>query len=215
MHHDQATLDFYAREAAVYTAKGKDKASLWLHAFANRLPKGARVLELGCGGGRDAQALLNLGFDIVATDGCHAMARQAAERLGRPVAVMRYDDLRDVERYDAVWANASLLHIPRAALEAILARVFAALKPGGLHFASYKAGTAEGRDSLGRYFNYPDRESLTRAYSRSAAWELLAISEQTGDGYEGEQWPWLAITARRPQARQAAVPPTRQPTTGT
>lgn len=198
--HDQPTLDFYAREAEDYVGTGKDTASRWLHAFASRLPSGARILELGCGGGRDAQALLNLGFDVTATDGSPAMARLAAERLGRPVAVMRFDDLRDIERYDAVWANASLLHVPRAALSDVLAKVFGALKPGGLHFASYKAGSAPGRDGLGRYFNYPDRQALTDAYARAAAWNILSVTDHVGGGYEGSDWPWLAIIAQRPPA---------------
>ena len=68
------------------------------------------------------------------------MAAKAEARLGRPVKVMRFDELSEVETYDAVWANASLLHVPRGALGDVLALVFAALKPNGLHFASYKAG---------------------------------------------------------------------------
>ncbi len=203
--HDQATFDFYAREASAYVGTGQDTASRWLHGFAQLLPKGASILELGCGGGRDAEALLKLGFDVHPTDGSPQMADLARTRLGRPVKVMRFDELDEAGRYDAVWANASLLHVPRPALADVLARVFAALKPGGLHFASYKAGTAAGRDGLGRYFNYPDRDLLTQAYTRSAPWTILEISDHVAGGYEGAQWPWLAVTARRPHAPQATI----------
>ena len=195
---DPATLAFYAREAAVYVASGEEDSSRWLAAFMAALPAGARVLELGCGGGRDAAALLANGFDVRATDATPAMAAKAAERLGREVAVMRFDELCDVEAFDAVWANASLLHVPRPALPDVLARIFRALKPGGLHFASYKGGGTPGRDRLGRYFNYFDCASLVEAYAASARWDIASIAELSGGGYDGVQGPWLALSARRP-----------------
>ena len=196
--HDPATLDFYDREAPDYVASGKGGVSRWLDGFMQALPAGARILELGCGGGRDAQAMLARGFDVDPTDGTPAMAAKAAARLGRPVRVMRFDELSDAGAYDAVWANASLLHVPRDALPGVLARVFRTLRPGGLHFASYKAGGVAGRDRLGRYFNHPDRRTLLDAYARSARWDVASAVDYVGGGYEGGQGPWIAITARRP-----------------
>jgi SAM-dependent methyltransferase len=197
--HDQATLDFYADHADTYVSTGKDTAGQWLGAFARLVPAGGRILDLGCGGGRDAAMLLDLGFDVDAADGSPAMASKAAERLGRAVKVMRFDELSDTNMYDAVWANASLLHVPRAALPDVLARVFRALKPGGYHFASYKAGSAPGRDGLGRFFNYLCRDSLSQAYPCSAPWHVISLTDHLGGGYEGALWPWLAITAQRPR----------------
>ena len=118
--------------------KSKAGASRWLADFMKALPTGAHILELGCGSGRDAEALLAHGFDVDASDGTPAMAAEAEQRLGRPVCIMRFDELSAVDAYDGIWANASLLHVPRAALSKILALVLRALKPGGLHFASYK-----------------------------------------------------------------------------
>lgn len=198
MARDQATLDFYEKEAPVYVASGKGGVSARLDDFARALPDGARILELGCGGGRDAEALLARGFDVDATDGTPAMAAKAAERLGRPVRVMRFDELSDVSTYDGVWANASLLHVPRAALGGVLALIFAALKPGGRFFANYKAGGTAGRDRLGRYYNYPDRDALVEAYAQSGRWDMLSVTEYIGGGYDGARGPWIAVTAQRP-----------------
>jgi hypothetical protein len=85
-----------------------------------------------------------------------------------------------------------------SSLPQILALVFKALKPGGLHFASYKGGGAEGRDRYGRYFNYLSREDVTEAYRRSGPWEVVSVTEYLGGGYDGQQGPWVAVTLRRP-----------------
>lgn len=78
--------------------------------------------------------------------------------------------------YDAVWASACLLHVPRRGLPAVLARIRRALKSGGLHFASYKATGQEGRDGLGRLFNQLTAGALTEAYAASGAWEMVRSS---------------------------------------
>ena len=84
--YDERTLRFYADEAPVYTASGKGGVNRHLHAFLDKLAPGARILELGCGGGRDSAAMLERGFDIDPTDGVPQMARKAEARIGRPFA---------------------------------------------------------------------------------------------------------------------------------
>lgn len=204
--YDPATLDFYADEAPVYAASGPGGASARLHGFLDRLTPGARILELGCGGGRDAAAMLAAGFDVDATDGSPALAAEAEARIGRPVRVMRFDELDVAAGYDAVWAHASLLHVPFDALPGVLARVHRALRPSGWHFASFKAaggyfGEAEngsgGPDSLGRYFNYPGRDALLDAYRAAGEWLMLETEEHLGGGYDRVAGPWIALTARR------------------
>jgi SAM-dependent methyltransferase len=195
---DQATLTFYGHEAPAYVAKSKAGASRWLADFMQALPVGARILDLGCGSGRDAEALLAHGFHVDATDGAPAIAAEAKQRLGRPVRIMRFDELSAVDSYDGIWANASLLHVPRPALTVILALVLRALKPGGLHFASYKGGMSAGRDGSGRYYNYLDLDAAKHFYSGSGRWERLLATDYLSSGYEGDQEEWIAITARKP-----------------
>lgn len=204
--YDAATLRFYADQAKAYAANARRGASQRLDAFLECLAPGARVLELGCGDGRDSEAMLARGFDVDPTDGTEAMARQAEVRLGRAVRVMRFDELEVTEAYDGVWANASLLHTPRSALAGVLFRIFRALKPGGLHVATFKAGRAEGRDGLGRYFNYLSTAELEAAYRGSADWEILSIQDYVGGDYEGGRRPWVAVTARRPRIESFSAP---------
>jgi SAM-dependent methyltransferase len=195
---DEETLRFYMREAATYATSGKKGPHSRLAAFMQALPEGAHVLELGCGSGRDAEAMVACGLDVDPTDGTPAMAAEAENRLRRRVRILRFDQLADIGRYDGIWANASLLHVPRDGLDAILARVFRALKPGGLHAATFKSGDNRGgRDSFGRYYNYPDRAGLTDAYSRAGPWASVSLAQYEGGGYDGVKTPWLSVTARR------------------
>lgn len=193
---DPATLAFYDAEARAYAARYGNHVRPELAAFLVRLPSGARVLELGCGGGQDAAAMLAAGFDVDATDGSPALAAEAERRLGRAVRVMRFGELAADAAYDGVWAAACLLHVPRAGLPGILARIHRALRPGGLHFASYKATGREGRDRFGRLYNQLGANALRDAYARAGAWEFVAIEERAGTGYDGEETPWVAITVR-------------------
>lgn len=195
--HDPGTLSFYDREAEAYAARRPAGRHERLDAFLAALGPGAAILELGCGGGQDAEAMLAAGFDVTPTDGSPGLAAQAERRLGRPVRVMLFEDLDEAERYDGVWANACLLHVPQAALPAALGRVWRALKPGGRLFASFKAGQGGDRDALGRYYNFPSRPGLEAAFRGAADWADLIIEEGEGGGYDGVARTWLLCTAVR------------------
>lgn len=198
--HDEATLKFYNDFAPTYVASGKGGVSRHLTAFLEAVPSGSRILELGCGGGRDAQAMIAAGHQVDPTDGSPSIARKAQKLLQLPVRILRFGELDAHEEYDAVWASASLLHVPRRELPGILSKVRFALKPGGLHHATYKAGGREGRDSHGRYFNYLSRRELVEIYERSGQWDIISVSEYMGGGCDkGVQVPWLAIMTKRPE----------------
>ena len=198
--YDRDTLTFYETSQVTYRARGKGGVSRHLDAFLYLLPKGARILELGCGGGNDAAEMIARGFDVDPTDGSPAIAALASERLGRPVRVMRFDELVSDQVYDAVWASAALLHVPREILPNILNRVQSALTPGGLHHASFKAMGSEGRDSDGRYFNHLNEADLRAVYQACASpWDIIETTTYEGGGYpDGGRGPWASILARRP-----------------
>ncbi len=198
MAHDPATLEFYAREAAAYGARsdgiGVSKA---LTAFLALIPKGGTVLDLGCGTGRDTQAILDAGFEVTAMDGSAEMAAEAEKRTGHPVSVMLFEDLDFDCCFDGVWASASLLHVPRAGLPDVLRRVHAALKPGGWLEAGFKSGGTEGRDSLGRYYNYMNPEELEPMLRAAGSWSSLTLKTGRGKGYDGTETGWVEVIARK------------------
>jgi SAM-dependent methyltransferase len=195
---DGATLDFYER-------RGREWAEALPHAgqspeldpFLDRLPAGSRILELGCGDGRDAERMIARGFDAHPSDGSPHMARLASERLGIEVPVLRFAELEAVEAFDAVWCQATLLHLPEADLPLALARIHRALHPGGWHWASFKGGEGGARDSLGRFFSYLPAERLEAAYRSAAEWAELEISTHDGFSFGHVPTPWHHVLARR------------------
>ncbi|MEK1931696.1 MAG: class I SAM-dependent methyltransferase [Pararhizobium sp.] len=193
---DAETLNFYASEAEAYSGRSRSIQNERLDRFLKALPAGAKILELGCGGGQDSQVMLARGFDVTSTDGSPEMAQQAERLLGRPVTVLAFDRLEEDGIYDGVWANACLLHIPRRELAAVLSRIHRALNIGGVFYASFKAGSAEGRDRFQRYYNYPSRDWLTAQYA-PLGWTSMEIDENIGGGYDGENTEWLHVTTVR------------------
>lgn len=193
---DDETLRFYAKNATTYVQHERRIGS-HLAGFVNALPAGACVLELGSGGGEDAAFMLAQGIDIHPTDASPELAAEASRHIGRPVRVMRFDELDAEAQFDGVWASASLLHAPDAELAGNLSQIFRALKPGGLFVASFKAGNGEGRDQFGRYYNYASAPNLLARYRTAAAWSELELTEEDGSGYDALPTRWLWVTARR------------------
>lgn len=193
---DPATLAFYEREAPRYTGSFGRQPSRHLDAFLDRLATGARVLELGCGGGRDSGRITERGFDLEATDGSAAMVAKTCERFGIAARRMRFDELKAVATYEAVWAHACLIHVARADFAHVLAAIHRALRPGGWHFANFKLGDGEGRDPLGRLHNFPSAEWLESAY-RAAGFAIVDRETYRGEGADGVVRDWHALTLRR------------------
>lgn len=195
--HDEATLAFYDREAGAYAAR-KDQAGPHLAAFLEKLEPGAKILELGCGGGQDAAAMIAAGFDVTPTDGSAGLAQEAEKRLGRPVRVMKFAELDETQTYDAVWANACLLHVPEEGLPDVLGRIHRALRPGGRFYAGFKAGDGGARDSLGRYYNFPDEARLRAAYAAAGPWAQIELRHGQGGGFDGVMREWLHVEVAKP-----------------
>ena len=198
---DPETIAWYQAQAPRHVYSSAIGPSRHLDAFLDRLTSGARILELGCGSGRDALHLAERGFAVDATDGTPAMVRKARERTGLDVREMRFDQLDSDNAYDAVWAHACLLHVRRIDLPDILSRIATALRPGGWHYASFKLSgpenPVEGRDRRGRLHNFPDAGWVESIY-READFLIEEALAFRGDGADGVVRDWLAITVRKP-----------------
>jgi SAM-dependent methyltransferase len=193
---DRETLKFYADNAAAYV-RHATAATPQLATFLAHLPPGGTVLELGTGNGRDAAAMLASGFAVTPSDASPELAAKAEARLGIPVRIMAFDELDETAAYDGVWACACLLHAPRHELTDDFARIYRALRPDGHFTASFKAGGGEGRDALGRYYNYPGAGALRAHMTDAADWATIDITENDGSGYDNRPTRWLWLHARK------------------
>jgi SAM-dependent methyltransferase len=194
---DEETLQFYRGNAEAYAGREITSRQAQLTAFLTRLPPGACILELGCGAGGDTAEMLAHGYDVRPTDGSPEMAAVASKRLGRTVEALLFHELNEVAAYDAVWANACLLHVPRFELADVLARIWRALKPEGYFFASYKAGDGDGRDTLNRYYNYPSQDWLRATYADAGNWDSVSIESGEVKGFDDKMASMLFVVARK------------------
>ena len=180
---------FFARSAHVKDLPQRQR-------FLSHVPHGGRVLEAGCGSGRDALAFAKDGYQVTAFDGSATMVGLARAHTGLDVMHLTFAEMAWDRAFDGVWACASLLHVPAAELPGAMDRVRRALKPGGVAFVSFKLGADE-RFANGRWFTDLEPESLGDLLA-AAEFEVLE-TEISGDlrtDRQGERW--ASTIARRP-----------------
>lgn len=119
--------------------------------FLKHIPPRGRILDFGCGSGRDAKYFHDRGFEVDAVDGSEELCKLACEYTGLNVKQMLFSELAAVEEYDGIWACASILHLSSSELRDVFLKMIKALKNGGIIYASFKYGEYEGIRN-GRYF---------------------------------------------------------------
>lgn len=154
------TLEYYQHHADDFfnSTVNVDMRSLYTP-FLERIPKGGRILDAGCGSGRDSKAFLQQGYRVEAFDATAEMAKLASQHTGLSVKQMTFSDVDTVNRYDGIWCCASLLHVSAAELPDAMAKLARALKPGGIWYVSFKYGDGE-RVKDGRRFTDLNEQRL-------------------------------------------------------
>ncbi|MFV3414987.1 class I SAM-dependent methyltransferase [Pseudomonas nitroreducens] len=154
------------------------------------------LLDFGCGPGRDLCALKGMGHAPVGLDGCADFVAMAREASGCEVWQQDFLALElPAERFDGIYANASLFHVPRSELPRVLRQLYAALKAGGVLFSSNPRGENQEGWNGGRYGSYHDLENWTRLLEDAGFGELEHYYRP--EGLPREQQPWLASVWRK------------------
>ena len=190
------TLTYYNTNAHRFTSDTLDvEFSTIQDSFLAQLPAGALILDFGCGSGRDSRNFLQKGYRVEACDGSEEMVKAATRNAGIPVKKMLFSELNEENRYDGLFACASILHVPSKELPDILTRMKRAVKPGGILYVSFKYGTFEGIRN-GRYFTDLTEESLHAILDRVGGLEIIRTGI-TGDARPGrEDEKWLNVLLR-------------------
>jgi len=156
-----------------------------------------RILDFGCGPGRDLLAFAKRGHQPIGLDGTETFVRMAREHAG--VEVWQQDFLAlelPAAAFDGVFANASLFHVPTRELPRVLTELFECLRPGGVLFASNPRGKNVEGWNKGRYGAYHDFENWG-AFALGVGFEEIRHYYRP-DGLPRDQQPWLASLWRRP-----------------
>ena len=193
----QKTLEYYNRNAWEFPegTSGVDFSGIQ-NRFLSHLPEGALILDFGCGSGRDTRYFLGKGFRVEAADGSEELCRLASVYTGIPVKQMLFQELEETEKYDGIWACASILHLRREELPEVFRKMYRALKPGGILYVSFKYGDFEGERN-GRYFTDMTEETAEELLESVPE---LKIKERwvTGDVRAGRgAEKWLNMILRR------------------
>jgi len=154
------------------------------------------ILDIGCGPGRDLGAFTRLGHEATGLDGSERFVEMARAATG--CQVWHQDllalDLPD-DRFDGVFANAVLFHVPGQELPQVLRRLFSTLKPGGVLFSSNPRGDNVEGWSAGRYGAWHDLEAWRRYLAAAGFVELEHYYRPAG--LPRAQQAWLATVWRR------------------
>jgi 2-polyprenyl-3-methyl-5-hydroxy-6-metoxy-1,4-benzoquinol methylase len=184
-------VTYYNRRAADFAAQTADlDLSALYDRFLRHVRPGSRILDAGCGVGRDTLAFARRGYDVVAFDAAEEMVKLTHSRAGGHAAVhlTRFEDVEWRGGFDGIWACASLLHVPEASFLTVAARLAEALRPGGAWYMSFKLGNGE-RAAAERLFVDHTEETL-RGVLVGISIQIVDVWESTDvrPGRRSENW---------------------------
>ena len=193
------TLAYYDEHAEEFWRGTKDHdVSQNIEALLKHIeaPPPFTILDLGCGPGRDLKDFTQRGHVAIGLEGSARLAEMARAYSG--CEVWEQDFLKlDLprEKFDGIFANAALFHVPGAELPRVLSELSAALKPRGVLFSSNPRGDNEEGWQGERYCAFHDLESWRRYLSGAGFVELEHYYRPAG--LPRDQQPWLASVWRK------------------
>lgn len=190
------SLEYYENNADLFfqqTATA-DMKSLY-EPFLSQLRPNGRILDLGCGSGRDSRYFMQKGYQVEAMDGSQKLCTLASEYIGRKVIYGRIEDLEYENEFDGIWACASLVHIEKKDMRRVLARIKGALKECGILYLSLKYGQGEGIKN-GRFFNYYDEREIQEIFNELEDMNIIELFKTADVRSERSQEYWLNVLAK-------------------
>lgn len=196
---DNSTIEYYEENAYMFVADTQEvPMGKILSEFVTTVPEGGRILDWGCGSGRDSLAMSRLGFRVTSTDASVAMCAATRKLLGDEADIRNetFSELRDIDEYDGIWACASLLHVKPNELPEVLSAAKDAMRQDGVMYCSFKRGEGCGYRH-GRWFTNMDEKGLAELLS-SASFDVerVWVTDDIRRDRVGELW--VNALARKP-----------------
>lgn len=184
------TIDYYNKNAEAFCENtvNADMSSQY-NMFEKYMFEGARILDLGCGSGRDTKYFIEQGYLVEAIDGSEELCRRASELTGIEVKNISFQDIGYSNEFDGVWACASLLHVPSVELKSVFMKIAEALRDNGILYVSFKYGDFEGERN-GRIFTDMNEDTIETLIKGVPELEIKEsyISGDVREGRGDEQW---------------------------
>lgn len=202
MHNDwkgtgisqDTTLSWYRDNAIQYAEETRNSLvldALW--EFLSRMKEGGTILDYGSGSGRDSAYFINKGFSVDSLDGSAEMKAQAERLFGIKVKLSSFLSLEEKDKYDGIWAQASILHLEEHDLRAALTLIERALKRDGVFYSSFRKGEEDGYEK-GRWFTNMTERRFLSFLPASLYVEKIWESQ---DVRPGVNRTWLSIICRK------------------
>lgn len=183
------SVSYYNQNAANFVADtiSVDMADVYQR-FLPLLPAGAYIIDAGCGSGRDAKFFHEQGFQVTAFDASEQLVKAARAYTGLPVICTDFLGFNSNEPVNAIWACASLLHVPASELTLTLAHLAKQLQSAGLFYCSFKLGNTD-TERAGRTFTNMDQARFNQHLRGTGlAIRTLWCSQDARPDRQTEQW---------------------------
>jgi SAM-dependent methyltransferase len=188
-------LEYYKQTAFI------DLADIYRE-FRRCIPRGALVLDAGCGVGRDTRYFIKRGYRVVSFDAAREMVKLCRQYPFAYCIRRFFDEITFVEEFDAVWACASLIHLSYPKLKEAIFNLFSAVKPGGIIYFSLKMKNGDEKLSevvTGRRFYYYSLEEVSEIVEKGLALEPIRIWTNQSRK-ESDPTEWTNFLYRKPRS---------------
>ena len=185
-----STIDYYNNNAKNYfDFTINANMQLQYDSFLKFVKRTGKILDFGCGSGRDSLYFKNKGYDVTAIDGSEEMCKLAREYTGLDVKCMDFNDFHEVNSYDGIWACGSLSHIEKKDMLDMLKRLRDALMQDGHIFIAMKRGFGEEITQDGRFYSYLDFSDMEDLADKADLKSMmLYMSKSVNNPDEPKYW---------------------------
>lgn len=184
------SIDYYNKNARNFIDRTVNiDMSILADQFLEGVVVKGRILDLGCGSGRDSLYFMNKGYDVYAIDGSKALVEYAKNILGINVEQSTYEDYETSLNFDGIWASASLLHVPEEDMVQVVKKFTKKLKVQGIFFMSFKK-YKKNFSNEGRDFTCYEEAGLRKMIQGVEDLDIVKIIETPSakEGHEEERW---------------------------